>query len=313
MEYRKLGKSSLNVSVIGFGAWGIGGIPFWQNQGDRKAQHAIIRAVERGINFFDTAPVYGFGHSEILLGKTLKSMRNQVLIASKCGLSWTSHAVGNIYRDSRRATILNEIDCSLKRLQTDWIDLYQIHWPDLKTPFEESIGTLLNLQKSGKIREFGVSNFSLSQLSECNGIAPVTALQNEYSLLNRSIERELLPYCLDQDIGILAYSPLGSGILTNKYDEQTKFTDWRGKKHFPQFHGEAFRKNIQKVKKLAQLEVVTGHSCAEMALNWIITKSGVVTALTGIYDPAHVITSCKALNWGLDMKTKARIERIFSG
>ena len=164
MEYRMLGDSDLNVSVIGFGAWGIGGSPFWSNEGDAVSARAIMKAYDLGVNFFDTAPVYGFGHSEELLGKTLKPFRDKVVYATKCGLRWKKKSLGSITKNTTRRSILEEIDQSLKRLDTDYIDLYQVHWPDIETSQEETMGTLLEIQEQGKVKVIGVSNYSVEQM-----------------------------------------------------------------------------------------------------------------------------------------------------
>ena len=158
MEYRKLGSSDLKVSSIGYGAWGIGGAPFWKSEGHTKSLDSIKKAYDLGINFFDTAPVYGFGHSEELIGKALKPVRDKVILATKCGLRWDKEALGSIRKDASRNSILEEIDQSLKRLDTDVIDLYQVHWPDVETEQKETMETLLEIQEKGKIRHIGVSN-----------------------------------------------------------------------------------------------------------------------------------------------------------
>jgi aryl-alcohol dehydrogenase-like predicted oxidoreductase len=244
MEYRKLGSSDLNVSVIGFGAWGIGGAPFWSSEGDNMSVKSIQKAYDMGVNFFDTAPVYGFGLSERLIGKALKPMRDKVILATKCGLRWEKEQLGAITKNATRESILEEIDQSLERLDTDYIDLYQVHWPDVKTPHEETMETLLEIQKQGKIRHIGVSNYSVTQMQDCLRIGPLVSLQPEYSLLQRSIEKETVSFCLIHDIGIIAYSPLASGVLTGKYDRDTTFKDWRSKGIIGQFRGirEKYRK-----------------------------------------------------------------------
>ena len=250
MEYRKLGNSDLEVSVIGFGAWGIGGAPFWTHEGDASSEKAIRKSVDLGINFFDTAPVYGFGHSESIVGKALKSVRDQVLLATKCGLVWDKEKLSSIRKDCSRKSILKEIDLSLKRLGTDCIDLYQVHWPDEKTQHEETMEALLHIQEKGKIRYIGVSNYSREQVEESMRYATLVSLQPEYSLLQRSIEKVTVPFCLENNIGIIAYSPLASGVLTGKYNKETKFTDWRNTGLIGVFVGEAYEKNIDKVDEL---------------------------------------------------------------
>ncbi|SVE18174.1 uncharacterized protein METZ01_LOCUS471028, partial [marine metagenome] len=177
MKYRRLGDSDLKVSVIGFGAWGIGGAPFWCNEGDANSVRAIMKSYELGINFFDTAPVYGFGHSEEILGKTLKPFRDKVVYATKCGLRWEKKTLGSITKNATRQSILEEIDQSLKRLETDYIDLYQVHWPDVETSQDETMEALLHIQQQGKIKVIGVSNYSVEQMREIMKYGKIVSLQ----------------------------------------------------------------------------------------------------------------------------------------
>ncbi len=312
MEYRKLGSSDLNVSVIGFGAWGIGGAPFWSSEGDNMSVKSIQKAYDNGINFFDTAPVYGFGLSEQLIGKALKPVRDKVILATKCGLRWEKEQLGSISKNATRESILEEIDQSLERLDTDYIDLYQVHWPDGKTPHEETMKTLLEIQKQGKIRHIGVSNYSVEQMQACLKVGPLVSLQPEYSLLQRSIEKETVPFCLIHDIGIIAYSPLASGVLTGKYDRNTKFKDWRSKGIIGQFTGEAFVKNIGKVERLKTIAESEKKTCGEMAVNWVIHQPGVASALVGVKNDRQVEENLKSIGWQTNATVQGQINEIFS-
>lgn len=311
MEYRKLGDSDLEVSVIGFGAWGIGGAPFWSTEGDHPSCKAILKAVDLGINFFDTAPVYGFGHSEELLGKTLKSVRDKVILATKCGLVWDKEQLGAIAKNAKRDSILNEIEQSLRRLQTDVIDLYQVHWPDVDTPQEETMETLLEIQAQGKIRHIGVSNYSVAQMQECLKVGNIVSLQPEYSLLERSIETETVPFCIENEIGIIAYSPLASGVLTGKYDKSTKFKDWRSKGIIGTFEGEGYEKNIDKVDRLKELAKAEGKTCGQMAINWVTRQSGLTTALVGVKNESQMEENLQAVGWQPSAELQEKIEVIF--
>ncbi len=312
MEYRKLGASDLNVSAIGFGAWGIGGAPFWSSEGDNMSVKAIKKAYDSGINFFDTAPVYGFGLSERLIGKALKPVRDRVILATKCGLRWEKEQLGAITKLASRASILEEIEQSLERLDTDYIDLYQVHWPDGKTPHQETMEALLEIQKQGKIRHIGVSNYSVEQMRECLQTGPLVSLQPEYSLLQRRIEAETAPFCLKNDIGIIAYSPLASGVLTGKYDRDTKFKDWRSKGIIGEFTGEAFVRNIEKVEQLQALAAGLGQTCGQVAVNWVIHQPGVASALVGVKNDRQVEENLNAAGWSLSEADRERIDRIFS-
>ena len=310
MEYRKLG--DLEVSVIGYGAWGIGGAPFWKNEGDKKSIDSIKASFDQGINIFDTAPVYGFGHSEKLIGEALKPVRENVILATKCGLRWDKESLSALRKDASRKSILEEIDQSLKRLGTDWIDLYQVHWPDVETSHQETMETLLEIQEQGKIRSIGVSNYSAVQIKECSQYAKIISLQPEYSLLAREIEKETVPLCIENDIGIIAYSPLSSGVLTGKYDKTTKFKDWRGKGIIGTFAGEGYTKNISKVDLLKVIALKEGKTCGQMAINWVLRQPGLKTALVGVKNPVQMEENLKSIGWQPSKENCEKIEQIFS-
>ena len=310
MEYRKLG--DLEVSVIGYGAWGIGGAPFWKNEGDKKSIDSIKASFDQGINIFDTAPVYGFGHSEELIGKALKPVREKVTIATKCGLRWDKESLSALRKDASRKSILEEIDQSLKRLGTDWIDLYQVHWPDVETSQQETMETLLEIQEQGKICSIGVSNYSAAQIKECSQYAKIISLQPEYSLLAREIEKETAPLCIENNIGIIAYSPLSSGVLTGKYDKNTKFKDWRGKGIIGTFAGEGYTKNISKVDMLKVIALEEGKTCGQVAINWVLRQPGLTTALVGVKNPVQMEENLKSIGWQPSKENCEKIEQIFS-
>ena len=310
MEYRKLG--DLEVSVIGYGAWGIGGAPFWKNEGDKKSIDSIKASFDQGINIFDTAPVYGFGHSEELIGKALKPVREKVTIATKCGLRWDKESLSALRKDASRKSILEEIDQSLKRLGTDWIDIYQVHWPDVETSHQETMEALLEIQEQGKICSIGVSNYSAAQIKECSQYAKIISLQPEYSLLAREIEKETAPLCIENNIGIIAYSPLSSGVLTGKYDKNTKFKDWRGKGIIGTFAGEGYTKNISKVDMLKVIALEEGKTCGQVAINWVLRQPGLTTALVGVKNPVQMEENLKSIGWQPSKENCEKIEQIFS-
>ncbi|UCD11057.1 MAG: aldo/keto reductase [Nitrospinaceae bacterium] len=312
MEYRKLGDSDLEVSAIGFGAWGIGGAPFWKTEGDPASMKALRKAVDAGINFFDTAPVYGFGHSEELLGKALKPVRDRVILASKCGLRWSRKALGAITKNASRASIEEEVEGSLQRLGTDRIDLYQVHWPDVNTPQQETMEALLGLQRKGKIRHFGVSNYSLEQMKDAMQNGRFIALQPEYNLLSRGIEAEVVPWCLENGIGIVAYSSLASGVLTGKYGKATRFTDWRSKGIIGTFQGEAYERNIDKVERLAALAKASGRTAAQVAVNWVLRQPAVATALVGVKNARQIEENLSAVGWAPAPDVDARLNEVFA-
>ena len=310
MEYRKL--DDLKVSVIGYGAWGIGGAPFWNNEGDNKSIESIKISYENGINFFDTAPVYGFGHSEKLIGKALKQVRDKVIIATKCGLRWGKESLSSLRKDASRKSILEEIDQSLRRLDTDRIDLYQVHWPDLETSHNETMETLLEIQNQGKIRYIGLSNYSAEQIKESLQYGKIISLQPEFSLLAREIEKDTVPLCLEKKIGIIAYSPLASGVLTGKYHKKTKFKDWRSKGIIGTFTGEGFVDNISKVDRLREIAREEGKTCGQTAINWVLRQPGLVTALVGVKNSSQMEENIKAIGWQPSKENCKKIEEIFA-
>ena len=310
MEYRSLGKSDLNISVLGYGAWGIGGKPFWKIESDENSILSIKKAVDLGINIFDTAPVYGFGHSEVLLGKALLQRRKDVIIATKCGMRWEREELRAIEKKADRESILEEINLSLQRLQTDYIDLYQVHWPDEDTSIEETMEALLEIQKAGKIRHIGVSNYSVDQIKESLKYGQIVSLQPMYSMLERDIENRALPFCIENNIGIICYSPLASGVLTGKYDENTRFKDWRGHNIIGNFTGEVFKSHIAKVRKISKIAQELGKTTAQLALNWLVHQKGVTTALVGVKNPDQIEQNAGAVGWDIpdeDLKNIANI------
>ncbi len=310
MEYRQLGKTDLNVSVIGYGAWGIGGKPFWSTEGEENSIRSIEKAIDLGINFYDTAPVYGFGYSEELLGKALQSKRKDVIIATKCGIVWKKKELKAVSKKATRESILEEIDQSLKRLRTDYIDLYQVHWPDESTPIEETMDTLLQVQREGKIKYIGVSNYSVDQMEESLKYGQIVSLQPMYSMLERDVEKEMLPFCIENEIGVICYSPLASGVLTGKYDENTRFQDWRGKNIIGNFTGEVYASHIRKVKQVAKIAQENGKTLAQLAINWLLRQQGVSTALVGVKTPDQVQQNIGAVGWEISNNDLKKISDI---
>ena len=207
---------------------------------------------------------------------------------------------------------MEEVDQSLKRLDTDVIDLYQVHWPDGKTPHEETMEALLKIREQGKIRYIGVSNYSVQQMQDCLKTGPLVSLQPEYSLLQRAIEKEAVPFCLIHDIGVIAYSPLASGVLTGKYDRDTKFKDWRSKGIIGQFTGEGYVRNIEKVERLKKIAESEGKTCGQMAVNWVIRQPGVASALVGVKNDRQVEENLKSVGWELEASVQDEINRIFA-
>jgi len=280
VKKRILGKNGPQLSEIGFGAWAIGG-PWeygWGPVDDTESIKAIHRAIDLGINWIDTAAVYGLGHSEEVVAKALKGKRKEIFLATKCGMIWD--AKGHVTIHASASSIRKEIEASLKRLITDYIDLYQIHWPDPETPVEESWGELVRLREEGKVRYIGVCNYDVPLLEKCNAIAPVQSLQPPYSMLRRQIEREILPYCLKNEIGVVAYSPLQSGLLTGNFDiKRLAPDDWRRKNKY--FQEPYLSKALSFVEKLKPIAEKYHKTVSQLAVAWVLKNPAVTSAIVG--------------------------------
>ncbi len=304
-----LGKTGLEVSRICFGTWQLGSD--WGNFDEREAVAAIRRARELGINFFDTAQGYGWGQSERLLGSALadelRSSRDELVIATKGGLRIEN---GSLVRDSSPEWLRAGVDGSLEALGVDHIDIYQVHWPDFDTPFSETAEALQELVDAGKIRHIGVSNFDAAEIAEFSQTRPVETLQPPYHLFRRDIEDEVLPYCLEHDIGVFVYGPLGHGLLTGAIDEDTSFpeSDWRGESEL--FEGENLERNVAAVRRLAELAREGGHTVSQLALAWTLANPAVHAAIVGTRNADHIAESLEAADVELSDEDLARIDEI---
>jgi len=295
MEKRKLGQSGMYVSAIGLGTWGIGGPPFWSQREETTSVATIQRAVDLGVNLIDTAPAYGFGLSEELVGRAIATRRDEVVIATKCGLRWKGASLKDIYKDLSPGSICQEVEDSLRRLKTDRIDLYQVHWPDQKTPVESFMTSLALLKAQGKILNIGVSNFDTAMAQKAAQYAPVVSIQPKYNLLEREIESNLLPYCQQNQVSALVYSPLASGMLTGKYSADTLLTDWRGKGNMGIFNKDIFPAAMAKVEKLKRFAEERNTPLAHLALRWVLSRPGVTCALVGCNSPEQVEQNVAAM------------------
>jgi aryl-alcohol dehydrogenase-like predicted oxidoreductase len=307
MEQIAIGKSGLMTSRIGLGTWAMGG---WMWGGTDEAQSiATIRsAIDRGVTLIDTAPVYGFGRSEEIVGKALEgSLRHDVTIATKVGLAWKD---GTVYRDSRPARIRQEIEDSLRRLRTDVIDLYQVHWPDFETPIAETAQTMGDLRREGKIRAIGVSNFSPTQMRMFGADAQLDAVQPPYNLFERAIEPDVLPYAVDAGLAILSYGALCRGLLSGRMTLETKFDGDDLRKVDPKFQDKRFRQYLAAVgelKKLARERF--GKSVLALAVRWVLDQ-GPTIALWGARHPGQLDPISDIEGWQIDAATKADIDAI---
>jgi aryl-alcohol dehydrogenase-like predicted oxidoreductase len=283
MKTRQLGNSDLMITPVGFGAWAIGGGEWefgWGPQDDGQAIEAIRRAVELGINWIDTAAVYGLGHSEELVAKACRGLSKKPYLFTKCSMVWdeTRHVTRSLDPESIR----RECEASLRRLETETIDLYQIHWP-LETGIEAAWEMLARLKEEGKVRHIGVSNFNTEQLARISAIAPVTSLQPVYSLVNPSVGAEILPYCRASNIGVIVYSPMGSGLLTGTMTREriSNFpaNDWRRRSGY--FQEPALTRNLAIAETLKKIGELHGRSAAEIAIAWTLLNPAVTGAIVG--------------------------------
>lgn len=287
MITKQLGKSDLMITPIGFGAWAIGGSGWefgWGPQDDKESIKAIHRALENNINWIDTAAAYGMGHSEEVVAKALESWTGDApYIFTKCGLRWDS--TGKVYRNLQAESIQQECEDSLRRLNADVIDLYQIHWPPMNNDSEidEAWDMMLTLQQQEKVRWIGVSNFNVTQMNIVKKLAPTISLQPPYSLINRDVENEILPHCLGENIGVIAYSPMGSGLLTGKMTRERISNlpddDWR--KRSSDFNEPKLSKNLLIVEKLNEIALRYNRNIGEVAIAWGLNHPAVTGAIVG--------------------------------
>jgi|GEM_PF-139901 len=278
MQFIKLGESDLKASRIGFGCWAIGGTD-WGPVDDDESVEAIRKALDCGVNFFDTADVYGNGHSEEVLGRALGSERKKVIVATKVG---GVRKKGSPPRhDTSRTHILEAIDASLRRLKTDYVDLYQIHVPDPSTPVSETMSALKELKNQGKIRHIGLSNMKAEDIEEYMKHGPVTTLQPGYSMIERQPEKGLFQFCKENNIGVLAYSPLGRGLLTGKYTRKSTFPPDDVRAIDTAFQGKIFEINLKCVERLRKPAADSGRTLAQLAVAWVFSHPEVSVALVG--------------------------------
>ncbi|MGH3438481.1 MAG: aldo/keto reductase [Sciscionella sp.] len=303
-----LGKTGLEVSRIAFGTWQVGGD--WGAFDEQRAIAAVNHARELGINFFDTAQGYGFGTAEELLGNALRNElrgnRDELVIATKGGINPGAERP----RDARGDYLRKGVESSLRHLGIDYIDLYQVHWPDSLTPAEETAGALQELVDAGKIRHAGVSNYNAAQLAEFDAVRPVETLQPPYHLLRRGVETDVLPYTREHNIGVLAYSPLASGLLTGTWDQNVQFDpdDWRSQASG--FHGDKLRTNVAVVERLKALAADRGVSVSQLSLAWVLAQTGVHVAIVGARRRDSIENSAVAADIDLTAEDLTAIERI---
>jgi aryl-alcohol dehydrogenase-like predicted oxidoreductase len=314
MITKRLGNSDLFITPIGFGAWAIGGSGWefaWGSQDDNESIAAIREALSAGINWIDTAAVYGLGHSEEVVARALEGVRDRPYLFTKCSMIWDEHH--EIGHSLKAASIKRECEASLRRLRVDAIDLYQIHWPDPEEDIEEGWAAMAALQKEGKVRHIGVSNFNVEQMRRAQTIAPITSLQPRYSLLHRDIEEEILPFAASEQIGVIAYSPMASGMLTGAMTPQRIAAlppdDWR--KEHGDFTEPRLSRNLKLVRLLRAIGDRHFRSPGEVAIAWVLQNSAITGAIVGARRPSQVRGVVGAAEFRFSQRELAEIESFF--
>jgi myo-inositol catabolism protein IolS len=304
----RLGKSELLVNPIGLGTNAVGGHNLYPNLDEEVGKDLVRTALDNGINFLDTAFIYGPARSEELIGEVLKERgnRSEAVIATKGAHKFVGK---NVVFDNSPAFLKQSVEESLKRLQVDYIDLFYIHFPDNDTPKDEAVGALKLLKDEGKIKAIGVSNFSMEQLKEGNKDGYVDVFQGEYNLLQRSAEKELLPYTTEQNISFIPYFPLVSGLLAGKYSKNTVFNDLRAKQ--PHFQGETFIQNLEKVEKLRKIAEAKQAEVAHIVLAWYLTQDSIDALIPGAKSSDQALNNLKTLDVTLTAEEIKEIGRIF--
>ncbi len=313
MAKRRLGNSDMEITSIGIGAWAIGGSGYafgWAGSDDAESIAAIRAGVEAGINWIDTAAVYGLGHSEEIVAKALDGVRDRPYVFTKCERVWNEQ--GEVGKSLKRDSIRRECEASLRRLKVDTIDLYQLHWPEPDEDIEEGWAAMAELQREGKVRWIGVSNFNASQMERALRIAPITSLQPPYNLIRRDVETEILPFCLQHNIGAIVYSPMASGLLTGGITKERAQNlppdDWRSRS--PQFQEPALSRNLEIAARLAKIAARHGRTAAEVAIAWTLHHPAVTGAIVGVRRPDQVEGIKGALEFRLSEEEIRDLEQI---
>ncbi|NUY79398.1 aldo/keto reductase [Flavobacterium sp. MAH-1] len=320
MKYRKLGQTDLNLSAITFGAWAAGGW-MWGGNESNDAIKAIEAAFDEGVNAIDTAPIYGQGFSEEVVGEAVMGLpRDQVYLLTKFGMRWdlakgdfamkSKNNFGkdiDIYKYAGAESVVKECEDSLRRLRTDYIDLYQIHWPDSTTPIEETFKAVDKLIKDGKVRYAGVCNYSVSQMAEAEKYVRLASNQVPFSMLRREIEKETVPYCLENEKGILAYSPMDRGLLTGKMKPGQEFNEGDHRKNLWQFKDENIKRTNDFLQKIKPLADEKGLTLGQLVLLWTIEQPGITIALAGARNAEQAVQNARAMRASLSTEEVEKI------
>jgi len=314
MKYRRFGRTNEQVSAMGFGTWPMSGDRYGAIEID-QAVNAIQAAIDAGVNCVDTAPAYGSGHSETAVARALKGRRDKVLLVTKCGINRRPDQA-TPSRDSSRENILREVDISLQRLETNYIDVYLIHWPDQTVPYEESFAAMDECVKSGKVRYVGVSNFTVEQMEACMKARPIDVIQVGYHMFDRRMEKEIFPFCAKNDIGVMGYGSLAHGLLTGTFSADMVFDpmDWRGGGVYfgqPLLKGKNLGANVNVVNRIkAEIADPRGVPITQIALAWVLRNPVVSTALVGSRTPDELSNNLAGVDLTLSDDEVARIEEL---
>lgn len=316
MQTKQLGNSDLHITPIGYGAWAIGGGNWefgWGPQEDEESMAAIHRALDLGINWIDTAAIYGLGHSEEVVAKVLKERSDRPYVFTKCSMIWNDK--GEISRSLKADSLRQELEASLRRLQVDVIDLYQIHWPNPAEDIEEGWTTLAQFQQEGKVRYIGVSNFNVEQMRRAEAIAPITSLQPPYSLVKPAVEQEILPFCQAHQLGVIVYAPMQSGLLTGAMTPERVASmpdnDWR--KRNSEFQEPRLSRNLKLVELLRQVGQPYGRSPGEVAIAWTLRHPAVTAAIVGGRNAKQVEGTIGAADFRLNEAEIQTIDTFLQG
>lgn len=312
MRYTTLKKTNLRISRIGLGTNAVGGHNLFEDLNEEEGKNFVRAAIEEGITFIDTADIYGKGRSEELVGEVINERpRNEIVLATKGSQNWQT-ADGSVQTDNSPAYLRQAFEASLKRLNTDYADLYYIHFPDDKTPIGDAVAELVKLKEEGKIRAIGVSNVSIEQLKEANAHGDVNALQMAYHMLDRSVEKEILPYCIEHNISFIPYGPLAFGLLGGKYTKDFKLApnDWR--QSVPLFADGEFEKNLAKVERLKEIAAAKDTMISHLALAWLLAQTGVDSVIPGGKHPEQIHDTAKASRVLLTEEDLKNIDTVLS-
>lgn len=310
MEYRLLGKSGLSVSAISIGAWAIGG-ENWGEVNDQDSIAALQKALELGFTFIDTADIYGKGHSEKVVGRAIEGSRKDVIVATKVANRWNEQ--GEVWPDCSYDYIMQAVQDSLKRLKTDYIDVYLIHRHDPNTPISETMRALEKLLQDGVVRAVGVSRYNREQLEEAQKCIELHVAQYPLNILRRKEITPILPFCREHNIGMMAFAPLSKGLLSGKFSVNTSFPENDLRSQDATFQGEGFKKRLGAVEQLKPIAKKYGKTLAQLAINWSLCQSGVSTALVGVKKPEQVNENVGGTGWKIEQEDLDKIETIVKG